>query len=97
MVAGFPPFFVQHEKFETIKQKICKDDPPLYFINNPILKDLLCQLLEKNPQSRLGSGGIEEVKNHSWFYGTNWEALLLEQLPAPFTPQIKSDCDTHWF
>jgi len=29
---------------------------------------------------------MAEIKNHNWFYGMNWEALLVQELPAPFTP-----------
>jgi serine/threonine protein kinase len=97
MVAGFPPFFVQHERFETIKQKICNEEPPLYFIGNPLLKDLLGRLLCKDPKGRLGAGGAAEIRAHGWFFGTNWEGLLQEQVVPPFTPEIKGEADTHWF
>lgn len=97
MVAGFPPFFIQNERFEKIKNKICSEDPPLYFITNPLLRDLLQKLLSKDPKERLGSRGANEIKEHSWFYGTNWEALLQEEVSAPFTPELKNDADTHWF
>ena len=41
--------------------------------------------------------GGEEVRNHAWFYGTNWEGLLSEQVVPPFRPDIKSETDIHWF
>ena len=97
MVAGFPPFFIQNERFEKIKNKICSEEPPLYFITSPLLRDLLQKLLSKDPKERLGSRGASEIKEHSWFYGTNWEALLQEEVTAPFTPELKNDADTHWF
>ena len=54
-------------------------------------------MLKKEPKERLGSKGAQEVKEHSWFFGLNWEGLLQEELTAPFTPELKSDADTHWF
>lgn len=72
MVAGFPPFFQQNEKFERTKARICNDDPPLYFITSPILRDLLQLLLRKDPKDRLGTKGAQEIKEHSWFFGMNW-------------------------
>jgi serine/threonine protein kinase len=59
MVAGFPPFFQQNEKFERTKGRICEQDPPLYFLSNPILRDLLQLLLQKDPLSRLGTKGAQ--------------------------------------
>ena len=72
MIAGFPPFFVPNEKIAGIKSKICQEEPPLHLISNPLLKDLLQKLLNKNPHERLGSKSSEEIKSHGWFYGTNW-------------------------
>ena len=78
MVAGFPPFFNQHDSFQKTKQRVCNEPPPLYFINNPSLKDLVGRLLNKNPKERLGTKSVGQIKEHSWFYGMNWEALLRE-------------------
>ena len=33
------------------------------FINN---------LLQRNPENRLGNRGINEIKHHSWFKGFEW-------------------------
>ena len=76
MVAGFPPFFSQQDSFEHTKNRVCNEPPPLYFLNNPVLRDLIGKLLQKDPRSRLGTQGVKEIKNHSWFYGVSWEALL---------------------
>jgi len=37
-------------------------------------KSLLYSLLERNPNKRLGAGpsGAEEIKNHSFFRGYDW-------------------------
>jgi hypothetical protein len=66
-------------------------------VTNPVLRDLLSLLLRKDPRQRLGTRGAQEIKEHSWFYGVSWEALLQEELPAPFTPEVKNDADTRWF
>lgn len=37
------------------------------------LKDLIKKLLDKNPESRLGSNGdADEIVNHPWFAGFDW-------------------------
>lgn len=45
------------------------------------------QLLNKNPAMR---GSVETIKNHSWFSGVNWDALLGKQLAAPHIPKLES-------
>lgn len=51
------------------------------------LKDIITKLLDKDPATRLGSNGdADEIVNHPWFAGFNWESLLKKQMEAPFTP-----------
>ena len=38
-------------------------------------KDIIYRLLQKDPQKRLGSKGIEEIKQHPWFNQINWDLL----------------------
>ena len=51
-------------------------------------------LLNPDPLKRLGSNGINEVKQHPFFAKTNWDTLMEE--PAPFIP-IGRDVDTVYF
>lgn len=55
--------------------------------------------VQVNPEKRLGCGpgGIQEIKNHSWFSRINWEALAAKQLPAPILPRLSSLLDTSNF
>lgn len=55
---------------------------------SPVTKDLLKQLLRKNPEKRLGSGerGWEEVQAHPFFEGINWDCLWQED--APYVPDL---------
>lgn len=73
-------------------------------------RDLTISLLAKNPEKRLGVGGIEDVKRHPWFkvhiigemergssvlsQGVDWDKVLAKQLPPPFRPYISNEGDT---
>ncbi|KAI3952940.1 hypothetical protein MKX01_028632 [Papaver californicum] len=46
------------------------------------LRDLIGKLLEKDPTKRIC---LEEIKNHEFFHGLNWEKILLISRP-PFIP-----------
>ena len=46
----------------------------------------LTQLLIRNPLNRLGSNGIDQIKNHPWFSSIDWKKLLRKELRAPYVP-----------
>jgi hypothetical protein len=43
----------------------------------------------------LGTGGPQEVKEHPYFFGVNWNSLLRQK--AEFVPQIDHEEDTSYF
>jgi len=58
-------------------------------------RDMIIQLLQHNPLNRLGCGGAQEVKEHVFFNGLDWEGLLRKK--AEFVPQLEGDEDTSFF
>ena len=50
--------------------------------------DFINRLLSTKPESRLGFGGPNEVKNHVWFKGFEWNKLYNFKLNAPLIPNI---------
>ena len=49
----------------------------------------------KNPLDRLGTAGAFELKEHHYFTGIDWNALL--RMKADFIPQLDDDEDTSYF
>jgi len=60
---------------------------------------IVCQLLNGNPNYRLGMlrNGSKDVRNHGWFSDMDWEAMQTKSLPVPFKPKIKNKYDTSCF
>ncbi len=58
-------------------------------------KDMITALLQQNPLDRLGTAGAFEVKEHYYFSGMDWTALL--RMKADFIPQLEDDEDTSYF
>ena len=51
------------------------------------LKDLIRRLLDKNPNTRLGSkGDADEIVYHPWFHDVDWDKLMKKELTAPYIP-----------
>lgn len=51
------------------------------------LRELITQLLHRDPAQRLGAGGAAEVKQHQYFAGVNWGQVLRKEL-KPVTPEL---------
>ena len=46
--------------------------------------DFLNKLIISDPKKRIGFNDINELKNHSWFKGFDWEKLEKKQIDSPF-------------
>ena len=44
-------------------------------------KDIICRFLEPDPAKRLGTNGIEEIKQHPFFKDINWDTISTEKCP----------------
>ncbi|EDU50644.1 serine/threonine-protein kinase CBK1 [Pyrenophora tritici-repentis Pt-1C-BFP] len=103
---GYPPFHADtpDEVFQNIlARKIDwpEDDDDVYDISDEA-KDLMNRLMCSDPAERLGANkddkfasGGEEIRNHPWFAGMNWDTLRDDEasfIPAPENPE-----DTEYF
>ena len=60
---------------------------PQWVDNKYKIKELINQLLSKNPASRLG-GNFEKLKSHPWFLGFNWDKIISKEIVPPYVPKI---------
>ncbi|XP_066552234.1 microtubule-associated serine/threonine-protein kinase 3 isoform X3 [Amia ocellicauda] len=58
-------------------------------------QDLITRLLRQSALERLGTGGTNEVKQHPFFHGLDWNGLLRQK--AEFIPQLEAEDDTSYF
>ena len=87
MLNGRPPFYSPDR--EKLYHNIRKANLDLDFDISEEAKDLLSQLLNKNPKKRLGSSKLdaEEIKAHRFFKGVDWNSFLAKKVdPPPFNP-----------
>ncbi|CAJ0963047.1 unnamed protein product [Ranitomeya imitator] len=92
---GYTPFYRASEK--EILRSIVRDEiiwrsnyfPP------PNARGIITQLLRKNPEQRLGTGGANEIKKHPFLRALDFSNLL-SQKPL-FVPDLKSEKDTRYF
>ncbi|CAF9915766.1 MAG: hypothetical protein GOMPHAMPRED_000846 [Gomphillus americanus] len=94
MLTGLPPYY--DENTNEMYRKILSE--PLHFpgpeIVPPAAKDLLTQLLDRNPASRLGANGAAEIKAHAFFNSIDWRRLLQRKYEPSFKPNVTDALDT---
>jgi hypothetical protein len=91
MIQGDSPF--RHNVPTILFEKILKEEPVFSDRFTPEAKDLITQLLVKDPEHRLGCGpeGIEEIKNHPFFSDMDWEGLMNKTVEVPRPPHRLED------
>ena len=86
MLFGVPPFYAdtKEQLFHNIEHEAL--NLPVNF--SKALKDLFHGLLEKDADKRLGFvNGAQDIKNHPWFSGIDWQ-MALERKLKPNRPRI---------
>jgi serine/threonine protein kinase len=70
----------------------CDPLEPAYLISRPYLslaaRDFAARCLERHPQIRLGTSGLQDLRAHIWLRELDWDALVAQTLVAPFIPAI---------
>jgi serine/threonine kinase 38 len=96
MVVGYPPFFADDPSLTC--QKILHWKKTLNIPREAGLSREVTDLIKKlicDPNERLGSRGAQEIKNHPFFKGINWEKI--RETRAPWMPKLQNEFDTSNF
>ena len=92
LLTGSTPFYdaKSHMDLSVYQRQI---EMPLDFSDAVI--DLLESLLQLNPDQRLGRGekGSEQVMNHIFFKGINWNIVKARKLVPPIIPKLANEVD----
>lgn len=93
MLSGLPPFWDEDEEY--MQKKIISAPLKLHKYFSAEAKDFIRQLLNRDPEQRLGSGnnGTERIKAHPWFSDIDWVALERRELVPTFVPHLKNEQD----
>lgn len=71
MLIGEPPYFSR--KRAELYRNILHQKLVLPKRLSAEAKDLLFRTMDRDVGTRLGAGGVEEVKSHAWFRGIDWK------------------------
>ena len=92
MICGTPPFFSNNIKI--LYRNISHSKLMLHDYFSDELKDLLTQLLCRDPHKRIGVLDKNELKSHEWFKDIDWDKLAKKQIDPPLDlVEIKKKLD----
>ena len=92
MMVGYPPFFSDEPSVTCQKILHWKKTLNIPEESNlaPEARDLLKRLL-CDADNRLGANGVQEIKEHPFFKGMDWDNL--RNIKSPFIPNVKDEED----
>ena len=96
MLMGRLPFAIKRGMI-NLKIYEKKVDYPRKISNEA--RDLIEKFLVVNPTERLGYGpnGTDDIKNHPFFNGVDWDLAIQKKYKPPFIPKLKNDVDLRYF
>lgn len=102
MLIGVTPFYNRNRAVmmnKIQKSKIVFPHKQKYNIEySDEIKDLICQLLNKKKEKRLGyENDVDEILQHPWFEGVDQKHVINKRIVPPFTPTVEDDADAKYF
>jgi len=91
MLTGLPPFYTEDE--EDMYHKIMTAELKIPATFSPDVADIISKFLKRDPKARLQDP--QQIKDHPWFKGLDWDALERLQIQPEFVPQVKSADDVY--
>ncbi len=96
MIVGYPPFYAKEPI--GIYKKILKGVIRFPKFLSLEIKDLIRKLL--NPESEFRLGSLDEggsIGKHVFFWGVDFDEILLNQIRMPWVPELNGKFDTKYF
>lgn len=95
MLTGLPPFFDENQ--EKMFWKIQNEPLVLPKFLSLEAKDLLLGLLDKDPEQRIGSEFISDIKDHPWCAKIHWKKMIKKKVEPPISPLFNASNFDHEF
>ncbi|KAI1500662.1 kinase-like domain-containing protein [Biscogniauxia marginata] len=103
-LTGYPPFWHQNpiEIYKQYVDPMIIEKPVVFPAEPPIspsAQHIIRSFCTVDRSRRLGniSGGSQQVKNHPFFQGIDWDALLHKQIRPPIQPNVRFPGDAQCF
>ncbi|KAI7899924.1 kinase-like domain-containing protein [Cokeromyces recurvatus] len=92
MLAGITPFWADNHA--DMYRRVLED--PLEFPGDIFdfeTAEFLTDILDRDPRTRLGANGVQEIKEHVYFADINWDDIKHRRLQPPYLPSVTNELD----
>ena len=80
------------EQMLSRQARITLDEGSMFNISDEAV-NFINHLLIRKPELRLGHNSINDIKEHEWFDGFDWDSVLHKKQLAPFIPEHSDNYD----
>jgi serine/threonine protein kinase len=89
MLIGLPPFY----NADVLSMYTMIQDGELMFPGfiHLYTRDIIARFLDRHEATRLGTSGIDEIKNHLFFEGVDWNDIEQKCVRPQFVPKQDGD------
>lgn len=87
MLAGITPFWADNHA--DMYRRVLED--PLEFpadIFDYETAEFISDILDRDPRTRLGANGVDEIKDHVYFADISWDDIRNRRLQPPYLPPV---------
>ena len=97
MLSGKPPHHNadRNEMLRSVLHVVV----PMKSYFEPVTSQFLSQLLERDPEKRVGGfkegadDDASDIRAHPYFDGIDWQKIKFKMHKAPFVPKVKNSAD----
>ena len=82
MLVGIPPYYDNDR--DVLFYNIINEDLEIPSYVSREARDLIVRLMDRNPITRLGTNGAQEIKQHKWFKMIKWNDVISKKLIIKF-------------
>jgi serine/threonine protein kinase len=97
MLSGYPPYY--NDNHVRLYESVLEGNMtfPAHFDKQAI--DLIRRLTVRDVSMRYGNlrHGVQDIKQHPWFHGVNWQRLYEKKIKPPYLPKIAEPGDARHF
>lgn len=92
MLAGITPFWADNhsDMYQRVLTDVLEFPADVFDYETA---EFLSDILDRDPRTRLGAQGVEEIKDHVYFADISWDDIRNRRLQPPYLPPVTDELD----
>ena len=92
MLAGITPFWADNhsDMYQRVLTDVLEFPADIFDYETA---EFLSDILDRDPRTRLGAQGVDEIKDHVYFADISWDDIRNRRLQPPYLPPVTNELD----